>query len=138
MQTPRFYTPFGANIATSSAHIFFGSQWERQERSPTTMVEGQKNIKKSEKALSQADFPKNPVISFSVLRARFNRQNLRILAVFTMFYKLFQVSIFPVFSRSNDQGAFGLSAFCRQADGDDSWEPFISFPCFYFVLCQPF
>lgn len=33
------------------------------------MVEGKKNIKKSEKALSQADFPKNPVISFSVLRA---------------------------------------------------------------------
>ena len=29
-----------------------------------------KNNKKSEKALSQADFPKNPVISFSVLRAR--------------------------------------------------------------------
>ena len=29
-----------------------------------------KNIKKSEKALSQADFPKNPVISFSVLRAK--------------------------------------------------------------------
>ena len=28
-----------------------------------------KNNKKSEKALSQADFPKNPVISFSVLRA---------------------------------------------------------------------
>lgn len=28
-----------------------------------------KNIKKSEKALSQADFFKNPVISFSVLRA---------------------------------------------------------------------
>ena len=27
-----------------------------------------KNNKKSEKALSQADFPKNPVISFSVLR----------------------------------------------------------------------
>lgn len=29
-----------------------------------------KNNKKSEKALSQADFPKNPVISFSVLRAK--------------------------------------------------------------------
>ena len=28
-----------------------------------------KNNKKSEKALSQADFPKNPVISFSVLLA---------------------------------------------------------------------
>lgn len=34
------------------------------------MVEGKKNIKKSENALSQADFPKNPVISFSVLRAK--------------------------------------------------------------------
>ena len=34
------------------------------------MVEGKKKIKKSEKALSQADFPKNPAISFSVLRAK--------------------------------------------------------------------
>ena len=33
------------------------------------MVEGKKNIKKSEKALSQADFSEKPVISFSVLRA---------------------------------------------------------------------
>ncbi|MDD6522586.1 MAG: hypothetical protein PUF35_11055 [Subdoligranulum sp.] len=51
------------------SNIFFGSQWKRQERPPTTMVEGKKNIKKSEKALSQADFFKNPVISFSVPRA---------------------------------------------------------------------
>ena len=34
------------------------------------MVEGKKNIKKSEKALSQADFSEKPVISFSVLRAK--------------------------------------------------------------------
>ena len=37
-------------------------------RSQTT-TGTKKNNKKSEKALSQADFPKNPVISFSVLRA---------------------------------------------------------------------
>ena len=37
-----------------------------------------KNNKKSEKALSQADFPKNPVISFSVLRASIsNRKRYR-------------------------------------------------------------
>ena len=38
-------------------------------RSQTT-TGTKKNNKKSEKALSQADFPKNPVISFSVLRAK--------------------------------------------------------------------
>ena len=36
-----------------------------------------KNIKKSENALSQADFPKNPVISFSVLRATKSPEILR-------------------------------------------------------------
>ena len=41
-----------------TSDIFFGSQWKEQERPPTTMSEGKENIKKSEKALSQADFPK--------------------------------------------------------------------------------
>ncbi len=34
------------------------------------MTRTEKNIKKSEKALSQADFPKNSVISFSVQLAK--------------------------------------------------------------------
>lgn len=37
-----------------------------------------KNNKKSEKALSQADFPQNPVISFSVLRATNRRISFEI------------------------------------------------------------
>ena len=46
-------------------------------RSQTT-TGTKKNNKKSEKALSQADFPKNPVISFSVLRANIaNRKRYR-------------------------------------------------------------
>ena len=46
------------------------------------MVEGKKNIKKSEKALSQADFPENPVISFSVLRAKIPLEIFRFQEVF--------------------------------------------------------
>lgn len=38
-----------------------------------------KDIKKSEKALSQADFSKNPVISFSVLRAIIKPPSLAVL-----------------------------------------------------------
>jgi len=41
-----------------------------QERSQTITWSKKKYKKKSEKALSQADFSKNPVISFSVLRAK--------------------------------------------------------------------
>lgn len=45
------------SLPTKKTHIFFGSQLKGQERHPTTTAEG-KEYKKSEKALSQADFSK--------------------------------------------------------------------------------
>ena len=67
----RIFTPHYLNYhnLTSWDDIFSGSQWKGQERPPITMTEGKKKIKKSEKALPQAVFSENPVISFSVLRA---------------------------------------------------------------------
>ena len=52
-----------------------------------------KNNKKSEKALSQADFPKNPVISFSVLRAILKDG---LWAVFFVVFKWLSVSIMEI------------------------------------------
>ena len=58
---------------------------------------GKKEYKKVRKSLVTSGFPENPVISFSVLRARFNTKNLRILGFFTMFSKHFCNSCFPHF-----------------------------------------
>lgn len=49
--------------------IFFGSQSKKDMASQPMQARQYGFIKKPEKALSQADFSKNPVISFSVLRA---------------------------------------------------------------------
>ena len=48
--------------------IFFGSH-KKEKVSQPLQVRQYGFIKKDEKALSQADFSKNPVISFSVQRA---------------------------------------------------------------------
>lgn len=50
--------------------IFFGSHPKKEMASQPPQVRQYGFIKKPEKALSQADFSKNPVISFSVLRAK--------------------------------------------------------------------
>lgn len=52
-------------------------------RSQTT-TGTKKNNKKSEKALSQADFPKNPVISFSVLRAKTRKSRCESICFFVL------------------------------------------------------
>ena len=53
-----------------SKHISFSVRnWKDKKCLRPQRTKAKKNIKKSEKALSQADFPENPVISFSVLRA---------------------------------------------------------------------
>jgi len=49
-------------------NIFFGSH-KKEKVSQPLQVRQYGFIKKDEKALSQADFSKNPVISFSVQRA---------------------------------------------------------------------
>ena len=51
-------------------HISFSVRnWKDKKCLRPQRTKAKKNIKKSEKALSQADFPENPVISFSVLQA---------------------------------------------------------------------
>ena len=52
-------------------HISFSVRnWKDKKCLRPQRTKAKKNIKKSEKALSQADFPENPVIFFSVLRAK--------------------------------------------------------------------
>ena len=50
--------------------IFFGSHPKKEKVSQPLQVRQYGFIKKAEKALPQAAFSKNPVISFSVLRAK--------------------------------------------------------------------
>ena len=60
------------------------------------MVQGKKNIIKSEKALSQADFSENPVISFSVLRAIKSTGFRKKSGAFLTFYGIMKDSKIPM------------------------------------------
>ena len=63
--------------------IFFGSHPKKEMASQPPQVRQYGFIKKDEKALPQAAFSKNPVISFSVLRATKTAAFLSKTAVFS-------------------------------------------------------
>ena len=88
--------------------IFFGSHPKKEMASQPPQVRQYGFIKKDEKALPQAAFSKNLVISFSVLRAKQIMPNTK---VFGMIFRTVLRNKYAIHTKSDGQKPSLFSAF---------------------------